>query len=210
MKRIIAVSALLALFSGAALADNAFNTTGGYGGVLIDTKGAAYVNQDSLSPTYAYTATDVTPVATATDVVVIAGSATKTIRIKSVCIGGTATAASVYDVYLYKRTVADTGGTATNPVPVQFDSNSSAAASTVSLYTANPTVGTGVLISGSKMVLVNGATPAAQNLQNCWDFGRGGSKPILRGVAQSLAISHNGAAVPSGASIYYTVTWTED
>lgn len=210
MKRILAFSALLALFSGAALADNAFNTTGGYGNPILDTRGASYVSIDGLRATYSYVATDVTPVATATDVVVIAGSATKTVRISRVCFGGSATAASIYDVYMYKRTVANTGGTATNPVPTQHDSGDAAASATVSLYTANPTLGTGSIVRASKTFLINGGTPVGGTPIQCWDFGVGVERPTLRGVAQSFALNHGGAAVPAGASLYYNVEFTEE
>lgn len=212
MKRILAFSALLALFSGAALADNAFNTTGGYGNPILDARGAGYVSVDGLRATYSYVASDITPVATATDVVVITGSATKTVRISRVCFGGSATAASIYDVYMYKRTVADTGGTATNPTPTQHDSNDAAASAVVSLYTANPTVGTGTLIRGSKTFLINGATPVGGTPLTCWDFGIGVERPTLRGVAQQFAINHGAGAqaVPAGASVYYNVEWTEE
>jgi hypothetical protein len=208
MKKILITAALL-MIPFAALAQG-YNTTGGYGNALLNSRGAMYIDQDSLKPTYSYTASDITPVATATDVITISGSASKVIRIKSVCLGGVATAASVYDLYIYKRTTANTGGTSTNPTPVQFDSNDAAPSATVSLYTANATLGTGVLVSGGHIALVNATTPAAQLLQNCWEFGRGEEKPTLRGVAQSLAIGHGGGAVPSGANIYYTVQWTED
>lgn len=187
-----------------------YTTTGGYGNPVLDTAGASYVNVDGLRATYSYTAVDITPVATATDIITLTGSATKVIKVSQVCVGGSATAASVYDTYLYKRTTADTGGTSTNPTPAQHDSLDSAATGTVSLYTANPTTGTGVIVRAQHVVLVNGGTPGSQALLSCWSFGSGAEKPTLRGVAQQFAINHGGAAVPAGSSIYYSIEWTEE
>lgn len=210
MKRILAVVAAI-LIPVAAYAVP-FSSTGGYGNPVLDTSGAAFVNTDGLKATYSYTATDITPVATATDVVVLGGSATKTVRVSQVCIGGTATAASTYDVYLYKRITADTGGTATNPTPAQYDSQDAAASATVYLYSANPTLGTasGSAIKAQHIVLVNGGTPGSQSVSSCWVFGNGEERPTLRGVAQQFAINHGGGAVPAGASVYYTIEFTEE
>lgn len=208
-KKALVIGAL-AILTPASVIAVPYTTTGGYGNPVLDSAGASYVNTDGIKATYAYTATDITPVATATDVVVIGGSATKTIRISSVCVGGTATAASIYDTYNYMRTTADTGGTATNPTPVKYDSQDGTAAATVSLYTANPTTGTGSVIKAAKVALVNATTPGSQLANTCWVFGNGEERPILRGVAQQFAIGHNGAAVPAGASIYYSIEWTEE
>lgn len=211
MKRILAALALFA-FTPAVVFAVPYTTVGGYGSGVLDSSGAAYVNTDSLRATYSYTATDITPVATATDVVTLTGSATKVIRISQVCVGGSATAASSYDVYLYKRTTADTGGTSTNPTAVQYDSNDAASSSTVTLYTANPaTLGTTAsAVRGQHLVLINGGTPASQAFSTCWNFGLGEEKPTLRGATQQFAINHGGGAVPAGASVYYTIEWTEE
>ena len=69
------------------------------------------VSINGTRSTFHYVAQDVTPVATATDVVVLSGSASKVIRVTKVSIVGTATAASIYDHYVIKRTTANTGGT---------------------------------------------------------------------------------------------------
>ena len=212
MKRII-YSAIGFAFIGSVAYAQGFNTTGGYGNPVLDTKGAGYVNTDGLKATYSYQINDFTSlVASATDVVVLTGSATKTVKVTQVCVGGDATAAAVYDVYLYKHTIANTGGTATNPAAVKHDSLDVAATATLSLYTANPTIDTTkALLRGGHAVLVNGTTPAWANPPTCWQFGSNMEEKLtLRGVAQELAISHGGGTVPSGASMYYTITWTEE
>ena len=122
------------------------------------------VSTNGTRATFHYVAQDVTPVATATDVVVLSGSASKVIRVTKVSVVGTATAASIYDHYIIKRTTANTGGTSTTKTAAQSDSSDAAQTATLSLYTANPTLGTGVTVEGNKTYLAAGATPGAAAL----------------------------------------------
>jgi hypothetical protein len=170
------------------------------------------VSHNSPKPTFRYTAVDITPVATATDVLVLKGSATKTIRVTRAGILGTATAASIYDLYLTKRTTANTGGTSTAPTPSQSDSSDAAATATLALYTANPSaLGTGVTLEASKVYLPAGATPAGAATVREFFFGsRNDKAPVLRGTAESIAFNFAGQAVPAGASLYMVIEWTED
>ena len=210
MKKILAIVAAIAVVPTIAMAA-AFSTTGGYGNAVINSSGASYSDTEGLKPTYSYQSAALTPVATATDVVTLTGSASKTIRVTKVCVSGVATTAAVYDVFLIKRTTADTGGTSTTPTPAQHDSNDSAASGTINLYTANPTLGTGVAVGGAHLVLTDADTPVQHNTPTCWNFGDNADEKIaLRGVAQQLAINHGGAAVPTGASMLYTVEWVSE
>lgn len=210
MKRILAVLALAAFAPAAALAA-AFSTTGGYGNAVIDTAGASYSDTEGLKPTYSYQSATLTPVATATDVVTLTGAATKTIRVTKVCVSGQATTAAVYDIFLIKRTTADTGGTSTTPTPAQHDSNDAVAVGTINLYTANPTLGTGIAVRSAHVVLVDADTPAWEATPVCWTFGDNADEKVaLRGVAQQFAINHGGAAVPTGASLMYTIEWVSE
>lgn len=169
------------------------------------------VSTNGTRATFHYVAQDVTPVATATDVVVLSGSASKVIRVTKVSVVGTATAASIYDHYIVKRTTANTGGTSTTKTAAQSDSNDAAQTATLSLYTANPTTGTGVTVEGNKTYLAAGATPGAAALPYVYTFGTRNDKAIvLRGTAESLAINFGGQAVPSGANLYLSIEWTED
>src|SRR5437879_6044179 len=91
------------------------------------------------------------PAASATDVLCIAGSATKVVRINRITIGGTAGTLVNLPVQAVRRVTADTGGTAAlttaNPgITTQIASrdtgqatNASATAVLIS-YTANPTI----------------------------------------------------------------------
>ena len=170
------------------------------------------VSTNSPKPTFRYTAIDITPVATATDVLVLKGSATKVIRVTRAGLLGTATAASIYDLYLTKRTTANTGGTSTAPTPSKSDSLDADATATLALYTANPSaLGTGVTLEASKLYLPAGATPAGAGTERQFMFGNRNDKaPVLRGEAESIAFNFAGAAVPAGASLYLIIEWTED
>jgi len=160
--------------------------------------------------TYAYVATDVTPVATATDVLTLTGVTGKIIRLSKVTVAGTATAASIYDCYLVKRTTLNTGGTSTNPVATKCDSIDPTASGILSLYTANPTLGTGTNFDADKLYLPAGATPASAGTHREWIFGVDGSKePVIR-AGETWAFNFAGAAVPAGCSLYLSFEWTEE
>ena len=170
------------------------------------------ISTNGTRATFRYVAQDITPVATATDVLVLTGSATKVIRVTKVEVVGTATAASIYDHYIVKRTTANTGGTSTNVTAAKSDSADDAQTAALTLYTANPSaVGTGIAVEAHKTYLSASATPGAAALPSSYEFGVRNDKAIvLRGTSESLAINFNGQAVPTGASLYLSFEWTED
>jgi hypothetical protein len=170
------------------------------------------ISSNGTRATFRYVAQDITPVATATDVLVLTGSATKVIRVTKVEVVGTATTASIYDHYIIKRTTANTGGTSSSVTAAKSDSADDAQTAALKLYTANPSaVGTGIAIEAHKTYLSASATPGAAALPSSYEFGVRNDKAIvLRGTSESLAINFNGQAVPSGASLYLSFEWTED
>jgi hypothetical protein len=170
------------------------------------------ISTNGTRATFRYVAQDITPVATATDVLVLSGSATKVIRVTKVEVVGTATTASIYDHYIVKRTTANTGGTSTNVTAAKSDSADDAQTAALALYTANPSaVGTGIAVEAHKTYLSASATPGAAALPSSYEFGVRNDKAIvLRGTSESLAINFNGQAVPAGASLYLSFEWTED
>jgi len=174
--------------------------------------GVLSISTNGTRSTFRYVATDFAPVATATDVLVLSGSASKIIRVTKVSIVGTATAASIYDHYLIKRTVANTGGTSTNPSAVKADSNDAAQTAVLTLYSANPSaLGTGQTFEGNKTYLSASSTPGAAALPVIYTYGNRNDKAIvLRGASESIAINFGGQAVPSGANLYLNIEWTED
>ena len=185
--------------------------TGLYAGASAD-GGVLAISTSGFRATYRYTAVDLTPVANATDVLVLKGSATKVIRVTRAGILGSATAASIYDLFLTKRTTANTGGTSTTVTPTPADTADIAATSVLTRYTANPSaLGAGITLEATKVYLPAGSTPAGAGTQREFLFGtRGDKAPVLRGVNESIAFNFAGAAVPAGASIYLIIEWTED
>lgn len=177
----------------------------------IDIQNSLPVLSEGTKATYSVLVPDFGLAAGATDFLTIVGSATKTIRITCVSIEGDATAAAMADVYLYKRTAANTGGTATQPAIVKHDSSDQNPTAVVNLYSVNPTaLGAGVLVRGGRLGLPAHAA-AAYAFDRVWDFaGRNSKSLVLRGVGQSLAFNFGGAAVPAGTSLYVKIEWTEE
>ena len=160
-------------------------------------------------PTYRYRVADVTPVATATDVLELRGVAGKKITVSHISISGTATAASIYDVYITKRTTLNTGGASTNPTATPHSSRCEPHQAVLYLYTANPTLGTGTALDGDKVFFPAAATPVGGGGVTYNWGNRGDDKPELNGPNDALTINFNGAAVPAGASLYITIEWQE-
>jgi hypothetical protein len=206
MNRILAILAL-ASFAPATAFGQAFNTTGGYGNGVVNAAGAQYVDVEGKKPTYSYApAAAVTPAATATDVVVLTGSASKTIRVIRACLDASAGTPGPLTFALTKHTTADTGGTSTAGAATQHDSNDPAPSGTVALYSANPTVGTATTIQSG----VIWATGAGVKDWRCFTFGDiADEKIVLRGVAQQFAITHLGTAIPGTAAVHYKIEWSE-
>lgn len=163
-----------------------------------------------------------TPAATPSDLVIIEGSATKTIRIISMTIGTTNTAAGSQQFHLIKRSTADTTGTfvsAGTPVPLD-SANAAATANRVGHFTANPgALGTAVGTVNIKRVASPAAIPATwagvKELADVemidWMANSLLDQPIvLRGVAQCLAINFNGVALVAGQTHTYKVVWIEE
>jgi len=163
-----------------------------------------------------------TPVANPTDLVIIEGSATTTVRVISMVIATTNTAAGSQQFFLVKRSAADTTGTFVAATAIPWDSNNTATANRVGHFTANPgalgaTVGT--------INTIRVASPAAIPAtwagiiwnagidlipMNLGSTGNLNTPIILRGVAQCLAINFNSVALVAGQTHAYTVVWTEE
>lgn len=153
-----------------------------------------------------------TPVATATDMVGIVGSGTKTIKIQKITMSGTQTTAGINKYFLIKRSTADTGSTPSAATLVPLDSTNAAATAVVQTYTTtNPTTGTPVGTIASKSI----ADPAPAAVSGTadvvlFDAKNSGQPIVLRGVAQELDLNFAGAAIPSGLSVSVDVQFTEE
>lgn len=174
--------------------------------------GAVQVNTEGQKATYSTTLVNFTPAATATDFLVIQGSATKTVRITRVLVTGQASSGAIVDLLGVIRTAANTGGTTTPANVAQHDQSDPAPSAVAVSYSVNPTgLGAGKNVRSTLFGLAattgGGFTPQVVE----WEFGtRNGRAIVLRGVNQFFALNWNGLAVPAGTSLHVDVEWTEE
>jgi hypothetical protein len=211
MKHRILGAALAALFSTSALAQVNFvpqmGITSGY----------------AAKTTYSSAFFGLVPAASATDLVCIAGSAAKVIRVNRIVIGGSGTAVSL-PIQVVRRATADTAGTpaatTANPgITTQIASmdtgqsaNTSATATLIS-YTANPTINdTAPVYLASAMLGIVATTVGAFTPMTIFDFAKDIENnvqvPTLRGAAQQICVNL-GAASPT-AALNGFITWSEE
>lgn len=167
------------------------------------------------SATYRYAGVALAPVATPTDVIVIKGSATKTVWVKRIRLTGAATAAGTMPVTVVKRSDAGTVGSAvlTAVTASKADSADAAATGVVSTVgTANyTTVGTTAGNAGSGRLEMTALATGLAAVPVEWNFaGTREDKGIaLRGVLEFLCVNLGGVAVPSGGVIDYEIETEE-
>lgn len=173
------------------------------------------VTWDAPFATYRYAKQALTPVATPTCFCLIQGSATAAVKIKSIRLGGGATAAGAMTVQMARWSDNGTPGSAalTAIIAVKNDINDPAATAVVSTVgTANYTTqgtGNGTLLAASRLPMPAIATGGAETTL-LYDFSIAGTKPlILRGTSDFIAISGGGAAVPSGGVIDIEIVTVE-
>ena len=178
----------------------------------IGTTDVNYAIVEGLKASYRVQVADVTPAASATDVLTLCGSSTKTIRVDRVQATADATSPSVLDFYIYKRTTADTGGTSTNPTAAKFDSSDAAATAAITLYSSNPgSLGTGLLFSGDHYALPAASSTGYPGVPWVEDFGIRNNKAIvLHGTSECVAFGLNGQTIPAGTILYVGIEWTEE
>lgn len=174
---------------------------------------------DGGKATYAFARSTFAIAATPTDVAIVNGSATKTVRITRIEIDAlcTAATAAALEVQLVKRTTLNTGGTSTgSPAGVAYDSTDPAATSSVLCYTANPSgLGTSAgIVRDGKLVPVLSpytATDFPQHDRLVWDFGNRPDKAlVLNNASEGYAINLAGAAIPAGLSMGISFEVTEE
>lgn len=160
--------------------------------------------------TYRAFAYDLAPTGAVNDLVVLGGSATRLIRLKSVILSGTATSATNIGAYVFKRTAGYTGGTPTAITRTSADTTDPAAtASLVHYAVAGATAGAGTMLDGCRLNLAPAANGSIDRpmLQYTWQNDKA---PNLRGVTEFLAIGLNGISMPAGGRLDVSLTWTEE
>ncbi len=167
----------------------------------------AYDNS-TMKPTYSSTAI-VVPAASATDICMITGSATKNIRVRRLLISGVASVVQTEEIGIVKRSTLNTGGTGSIGVAVPYDSASAAASALVEFFTGNPTLGTLIgAIADFDITWGNLTTGVGSAVKEIL-FGQLGSPVVLRGATQQLSVNLNGNSLVSG-KVSCTWEWTEE
>lgn len=159
------------------------------------------------------------PAASATDVICIAGSATKQIKIQSIKLSGSAGTAVSLPITVIRRASVNTGGTAAsttaNPANTisKRDTTFATATATLIAYTANPTItdASPTYMDSAEITLVVTSSAIAPIL--LFDYGRNNadllSPPVLRGIAQQICLNFNAISISSGL-LNGVITWTEE
>jgi hypothetical protein len=164
-------------------------------------QGALLVNSKGTKPTFRYSVTGATPVATPTDFLVIQGSSSQTIRVKYLKVGGLATTAGQLVAQLIRRSTAGTAGSATLTAisPMKHDINDAAATATVSyVQTANyTTLGTLAGQGGVKRMYLNTAAGGPPT-EAIWDKAKGQDKPLILRGHQRLPLGQLQWCHPTG------------
>ena len=140
----------------------------------------------------------------------MAGSATTTIRVQRITVGGSIATTSINaDLVLYKRTALGSGGTPSSLTPIAKDSNSAGSGATnVKVFTAGPTAGTGGGVLATTTMFM-GVTPALSQIA-VFDWTMFGMEaPVLRGVNDSLELSF-GTTQANISTMTVWFEWTEE
>ena len=182
--------------------------------IIVDSDGITkwgISDNDPLRASYGVFLPSVAPSATPTDLIVIQGSATKTVRIRSVVVTGTATAAANIIMSLVRRSTANTGGTFAPQTLVNRDKRDDAPTCVVNLYTANPTsLGTSLgAADGGRLNIAPAANGGIDRLalQYSW---LNDKAPILVGITDFIAINLAGIAWPAGGLLDLAIMLSED
>lgn len=178
---------------------------------------------DSTQVTYRVSAS-FTPQATAgVTVITVTGSATKTVRIRRVLLGGASTALSVAPIFTLQRTSAlGAGGTLVAPTVALLDRGPSAvyaaATAVVNHWTTTlKAAGTGVggAITTQRVFTDTVTTPTVASRPGTMLFPEYGmpvgSAIVLRGATDFLEVQNiNASNFAAGTVLEYVVEWVED
>ncbi len=150
-----------------------------------------------------------TPASAATDVCTLAGSATKTMRVRRIILNGIASAAQSDPVMILRRSTADTGGGFALYGGTYDTNNAAGTEALAEFWTTNPTLGT--LASEIADPMLNwGNLTTGLGTQLSYEFNLGGaSSLVLRGVAQSVSVNLNGLTYTT-PTLNCTFVWTEE
>lgn len=150
-----------------------------------------------------------TTASSATDIAVLPGSGTFTyVEVVGVTANCTLSAGGVQEVYLLKRSTADSGGTSVAGISVAMNSSNTATALPLG-YTANPTLGTLTgAVDRDKINMMKTSDDFPSDIYIWPKRSAAVAQPvILKGTAEQLAVNLGGAV--SAAVCDVTFTWLE-
>src|ERR1700726_864018 len=161
--------------------------------------------QEPTTASYGATAVALAPAASATDIFCLTGSATRVVRLQYMRISGSTGTLVNAPVFLFKRVVADTGGTAATgtalPVPYALDSVNPAPTATAIAYTANPTINDaspGILDNDDLGLPTTGTAVGGGATIFDYSSRKSIEAPIVRGVAPQLCVNLNALTISTG------------
>lgn len=173
---------------------------------------------DNAQQTYRASAS-FTPQATAgVTVITVTGSGTKTVRIKRILLGGSATALSSTLFGIQRTSVLGAGGTLVAPTVAKLDTGSAAATAVVNHWTTSlKAAGTpvGGTLSQFQLFQTTVTTPTVAWAEAQLIFPEkgfvGGQALVLRGIADIIEIQNlNAGNLAAGSILQYCIEWTED
>ena len=186
------------------------SANGDWSQINVDKTGTLIVKDQRQHRRTYNAAFSVVAASSATDIVEIIGSSSKTVLIHKITISGSQTTGGQVPVYIIKRSTAASGGTSTNPTLVPRSTifaEGTAATAAIKVYTANPTTGTAVGNIWVGGIGIPAATASDTPIKDI-DFNLTGAPVLLSGTSQTLCINLNGATY-SGNTFNMTVEWSE-
>lgn len=178
------------------------------------------VSLDSNMPHYRASGTFTPATASALTMIKLTGSATKTVRVTRVMVGGTATGMAAPVFKLIRVSALGAGGTAVNPTVAKLDTGAAAATAVATHYTttvlAADTTSEGALchcIVGMPITAVPTTTSPEQTMifPERGAGALGGQAIVLRGTTEILAVTNvSPANLAAGTVLTYTLEWRED
>lgn len=183
------------------------SATGDYNEIAVDKYGNPIIKDQRRHKRTYSSAFNITPAALATDLFQLIGSATTTVSITKISITATQTTGSQVIFNLIKRSSANTGGTFSTVTMVPNDASDAAATAVGTIYSANPTTGSGIGLIRNFSSFVS-PTSTQSNVYT-YDFGDSGKPIVLSGVAQALVLSLGGVTIAGGAVLVW-IEFTEE
>jgi hypothetical protein len=165
--------------------------------------------------TYGYAQLALAPVASPTDIIVIAGAAAVIGRVRRICLSGAASSAGTMPVQLVRRSSAGTLGSAvlTNIAAAKYDSTDIVGPScTVSTFgTANySTLGTSADVFGAQRLQMTALSTGLAAVPVEWNFAAWRDKAVtLRSASELLCVNLNGASLPGGGVVDFEIEMEE-